>query len=114
VGTGVSVEWFYRSDLSGKGDLVIRDVVAIGTSAGGVEALLYLVKHLPKAFPASILITIHLPSYGRSALDDILTRAGPLSAQFANDGDVLRKGRIYIAPQDRHLLLDGAITSRWA
>jgi two-component system chemotaxis response regulator CheB len=84
-----------------------RDVVAIGTSAGGVEALLYLVKHLPKAFPASILVTIHLPSQGKSALDEILTRVGPLSAQFANDGEVLRKGHIYIAPQDRHLLLDG-------
>ena len=84
-----------------------RDVVAIGTSAGGVQALLHLVKHLPSTFPASILVTIHLPSHGRSALDDILTRAGSLPAQFANDGDVLRKGRIYIAPQDRHLLLDG-------
>ncbi len=84
-----------------------RDVVAIGTSAGGVEALLHLVEHLPKTFPASVLITIHLPSHGRSVLDEILTRTGPLSAQFAKDGEVLRKGRIYIAPPDRHLLLDG-------
>lgn len=84
-----------------------RDVLAIGTSAGGVEALLFLAKRLPKDFPASILITIHLPSHARSALDDILSRAGPLPAQFAGEGEVLRKGHIYIAPPDRHLLVDG-------
>jgi two-component system chemotaxis response regulator CheB len=83
-----------------------RDVVAIGTSAGGVDALLYLVKHLSRTFPASVLITIHLPNHTRSALDEILSQAGPLSAQFARDGDILQKGRIYIAPPDRHVLLD--------
>jgi len=83
-----------------------RDIVAIGTSAGGVEALLYLAKHLPRSLPASVLVTIHLPSHSRSALDDLLTRAGHLPAQFARDGDAVQKGHIYIAPPDCHLLLD--------
>lgn len=84
-----------------------RDIVAIGTSAGGVEALLSLARHLPERFPAAVLVTIHLPSHSHSALDEILTRAGPLKASFAHDGDVLRKSHIYIAPPSRHLLVQG-------
>jgi two-component system, chemotaxis family, protein-glutamate methylesterase/glutaminase len=84
-----------------------RDVLAIGTSAGGVEALLFLAKRFRREFPAAILVTIHLPSHSRSAFDELLTRTGPLPAQFARAGDRVKKGRIYLAPPDRHLLLDG-------
>jgi two-component system, chemotaxis family, protein-glutamate methylesterase/glutaminase len=84
-----------------------RDVVAVGTSAGGVQALLVLAKKLPRDFPASLLVTIHLPAHERSALDKLLSRAGPLPAAFAVEGERLRKGRIYIAPPNRHLVLDG-------
>lgn len=84
-----------------------RDVLAIGTSAGGVEALLFLAKRFPREFPAAVLITIHLPSHSRSELDGVLTRAGPLPAKFARTGEEPRKGHIYIAPPGRHLLLDG-------
>src|SRR5262249_21996284 len=84
-----------------------RDIVAIGTSAGGFEALLFLAKGFQKDFPASILITIHLPSNFHSSLDEILTGAGPLRATFANEGDVIEKSRIYIAQPGRHLLVEG-------
>jgi chemotaxis response regulator CheB len=78
-----------------------RDIVAIGTSAGGVEALLFIAKYLPADFPASILVTMHLSSDFRSSFDQILTRAGQLKAQFASEGDALEKGHIYIAPAPR-------------
>jgi two-component system chemotaxis response regulator CheB len=84
-----------------------RDVLAIGTSAGGVEALIFLAKRFPREFPAAVLVTIHLPSHSRSTLDEVLTHAGALPAQFARGGDAVRKGHIYIAPPGRHLLLDG-------
>jgi two-component system, chemotaxis family, protein-glutamate methylesterase/glutaminase len=84
-----------------------RDVLAIGTSAGGVEALRFLASSFPRGLPASVLITIHLPSYSHSLLNEVLSEAGPLPAVFAQDGDVLRKERIYIAPPNRHLLLEG-------
>jgi two-component system chemotaxis response regulator CheB len=84
-----------------------RDIVAIGTSAGGVEALTFLAKEFPPQFPASVLVTIHLPSEIRSTLDEVLSRAGPLPARFAGDGDVLKTGRIYVAPPNRHLIVDG-------
>jgi two-component system chemotaxis response regulator CheB len=84
-----------------------RDVLAIGTSAGGVQALIFLAERLSPDFPASVLITIHLPRRARSVLDDVLNRAGPLRARFATGNDMLRKGCIYIAPPDRHLIVDG-------
>jgi two-component system chemotaxis response regulator CheB len=84
-----------------------RDILAIGTSAGGVQALVFLAGRFSRNFPASILITIHLPSHFRSNLDTILSNSGPLPASFARDGEPLEKGRIYIAPSERHLILDG-------
>jgi two-component system chemotaxis response regulator CheB len=84
-----------------------RDIVAIGTSAGGFEALRFLARGLPADFPASVLVVIHLSSHFRSALDTILAQEGPLPAGFAADGQRLEKGRIYIAPAERHLLVDG-------
>jgi two-component system chemotaxis response regulator CheB len=84
-----------------------RDILAIGTSAGGVDALVFLAARLQRNLPASVLVTIHLPRHSRSSLDEVLTRAGPLPATFAADGDALRKSHIYIAPPDRHLIVDG-------
>jgi two-component system, chemotaxis family, protein-glutamate methylesterase/glutaminase len=83
-----------------------RDIVAIGTSAGGFQALRFLVKEFQQNFPASILVTIHLPLEFRSTLDKLLSEAGPLPATFATEGEVIKKGRIYIAPAGRHLLVD--------
>jgi two-component system, chemotaxis family, protein-glutamate methylesterase/glutaminase len=83
-----------------------RDIVAIGTSAGGVEALIYLAQRFRPDFPGSVLVTIHLSSQFRSSLDEILNQTGPLKATFAESGASLRKGNIYIAPPDRHLLIE--------
>ena len=84
-----------------------RDLVAIGTSAGGVEALMHLARSLPGNLPASVLVTIHLPSHSRSSLDEVLSRAGQLKASFAAEGEAVKKGRIYLAPPGRHLLVHG-------
>jgi two-component system, chemotaxis family, protein-glutamate methylesterase/glutaminase len=83
-----------------------RDLVAIGASAGGVEALISLCTRLPAHLPATILITQHLPSHPASSLDQILSRAGPLPATFAQEGDALRKGQIFLAPPGCHLIAD--------
>ena len=83
-----------------------RDIVAIGASAGGIEALVHLVRDFPREFPASVLVTVHLPSTRQSVLDGILSNAGPLPASFAEPNERLRKGRIFIAPGDRHLIVE--------
>ena len=84
-----------------------RNVLAIGTSAGGVDALRFLASEFPSDFPASVLAVIHLSPQYPSSLDSILTQAGPLPAQFAEDDMAIEPGRIYIGPPDSHLLLDG-------
>jgi two-component system, chemotaxis family, protein-glutamate methylesterase/glutaminase len=84
-----------------------RDLLAIGASAGGLEALRFLLGRFPADFQAAVLVTLHLSSHYRSELDIILSRAGPLPAVFATDGQALEKSRIYIAPPRHHLLVDG-------
>ena len=83
-----------------------RDILALGASAGGFEALRFLAGEFSPDFPASILMVIHLSSQFRSTLDAILTQAGPLQATFAVDGEKLKRGHIYIAPPARHLLVE--------
>lgn len=83
-----------------------HDVIVIGTSAGGVEALLTIVAALPGNLPASIFIVLHQPPNGQSVLPNLLNRAGPLPAVHAEDGESIRPGRIYIAPPDVHMLLE--------
>jgi two-component system chemotaxis response regulator CheB len=82
-----------------------RDIVVIGASAGGIQALTTLVAGLPRDFPASLLIVVHIPPYAISRLPDILSRSGPLLATHAQQGEAIEPGRIYIAPPDRHLLV---------
>ena len=84
-----------------------RDILAIGTSAGGVDALRFLASEFPSDFPASVLVVIHLPAHFESSLDAILTQAGPLPARFARDRMPMKPGRIYIGPPDSHMLADG-------
>ncbi len=82
-----------------------RDILAIGTSAGGFDALRFLAGKFPRDFPASVLVVIHLSNQFRSRLDAILTDAGPLPASFAADGEKLERSRLYIAPPGCHLLV---------
>lgn len=87
-----------------------RDVIAVGASAGGVEALRALVGGLPAGYPGAVLVVLHVPRDAPSALPTILDRSGPLPARTAVDGEELRHGHVYVAPSDHHLLvLDGHI-----
>jgi two-component system, chemotaxis family, protein-glutamate methylesterase/glutaminase len=83
-----------------------RDILAIGTSAGGFSALRHLASRFPRALDATVLVVIHLPAGIESHLDALLTQAGPLPASFARDGDTMERGRIYIGPPACHLLVD--------
>ena len=82
-----------------------RDIIVIGASAGGVEALTRLVSRLPADLPAAGFGVIHFPSSGVSVLPSILSRAGQLPAEHAVDGEPIRHGRIYVAPPDHHVLV---------
>ena len=82
-----------------------RDIVVIGASAGGPEALAEIVQRLPPAFPASIFVVVHFPAAVSSVLPRLLGRAGPLPAIHPEDGDPILPGHIYVARPDCHLAI---------
>jgi two-component system chemotaxis response regulator CheB len=83
-----------------------RDVIVMGASAGGVEALTRLVATLPSDLPAAIALTLHLSRGSSSNLPSILSSRGPLKARFARDGDRPKKGQILVARPDHHLVFE--------
>lgn len=82
------------------------NIIVVGTSAGGVEALTYLVKQLPPDLNAAVLIVLHISSRSKSVLPNILNRAANLPVSHAQDGEAIVHGRIYVAPPDYHLLVE--------
>jgi two-component system chemotaxis response regulator CheB len=90
-----------------------RDIIVVGASAGGVEALSGLVAALPSDLHATLFVVLHLPPWHRSELPKILSRAGPLPATLAIDNQPFVPGHIYVAPPDYHLLLEDGLTILW-
>jgi two-component system, chemotaxis family, protein-glutamate methylesterase/glutaminase len=82
-----------------------HDLVVVGASAGGVEALREIARGLPGDLRAAVCVVLHLPTTAESMLPRILSRAGALPASHPGDGDPLEAGRIYVAPPDCHLLV---------
>src|SRR5947209_1037232 len=83
-----------------------HDIIVVGASAGGIEALANLVRALPRNLKASVFVVLHLPPQRPSALPNILNRSGVLVALFATDNAVIEHGRIYVAPPNHHLLVE--------
>src|SRR5262249_32967687 len=95
------------------GEMAERQAIAFGASAGGLEALLKIVKDLPAGLPAPAFVVVHCPPNSPSVLPEILTRSGPLPATHPQDGEEVRPGRIYVAPPNFHLALDGGRARVW-
>jgi two-component system chemotaxis response regulator CheB len=83
-------------------------VVVAGASAGGVEALVGLVRSFPVSFPHTVLGVLHVSPTGTSVLPAILGRACALPVSVPDDGEELLGGHVYVAPPDRHLVVDGS------
>lgn len=83
-------------------------LVVIGASLGGVAALPVLLSGLPKDFPCPVLVAMHIDAH-RSELPHLLNAQCAMPAAHAADGDMLQPGRIYIAPPDHHMLVDGPV-----
>ena len=88
------------------------DVVAMASSAGGIAALSQVLGSLPADFPAAIVVVQHLDPRHRSLMADILRRRTALEVVQAAEGDHIRPGTAFIAPPDRHLLVnpDGTLS----
>jgi two-component system, chemotaxis family, protein-glutamate methylesterase/glutaminase len=90
----------------GKNHLPGHDIIVIGASAGGVEALRHLVRELPADLAAAIFVVLHVPAQSPSILPLILDREGALGVTHAVDGEPIEHGRIYVAPPDNHLMVE--------
>ncbi|CAN5313573.1 chemotaxis protein CheB [soil metagenome] len=82
-----------------------RDIVVIGASAGGVEALQGFFRALPAGLQAAILVVLHIPADTSSQLDRVLANVTLLPVAIAEDGQPIELGRVYVASADRHLMV---------
>jgi len=79
------------------------DLIVIGASAGGVEALLKLVSLLPGNLPAGICVVLH-KGPGPSFLPEVLSRSGKLTVVLAKNGQKIERQKVYVAPPNFHML----------
>ncbi len=82
------------------------DIVALAASAGGLKAITDVLSALPADFPAAVVVVQHLDPRHRSLMADILSRRTALHVKEAVDTDRVLPGSAYIAPPNRHLLIN--------
>lgn len=88
------------------------DIVAFAASAGGVFALTVILGKLPADFPAIVVVVQHLDPRHRSLMPEIFGRRSRLPVDQAIDGMKVEPGHVYLAPPDRHMLInrDGTVS----
>lgn len=79
--------------------------VVVGASTGGINALMRLTSALPPRFNAAVLVVQHVGTLP-SLLPQLLSRTACMPAEHASQGTRPRPGQIYVAPPDRHMLLE--------
>lgn len=84
----------------------LRNLVVVGASAGGQQALSALIARLPASLPAAVLIVQHIAPYQPSMLAKVLSRSTSMRVKQAQDEDQLDVGTIYVAVADRHLMVE--------
>ena len=83
-----------------------RNIVVIGASAGGIEAIETLLSGFNSTLQAAIFVVLHIPAESPSMLAQIFDRVSPLSVKTAEDGETIRLGQVYVAPPGVHLLIE--------
>jgi two-component system chemotaxis response regulator CheB len=87
------------------GKLTTREIIVVGGSAGGADAISALLRHLRADMRAAVFVVCHLLPDAKNHLVDALNTAGPLVAKTPEDGEEIRHGLVYVAPPDRRLLV---------
>jgi two-component system, chemotaxis family, protein-glutamate methylesterase/glutaminase len=82
-----------------------RDIVCIGASAGGLQPLREVLRGLPPTLPAAVCVVVHSGADNPSILAPLLRRATPMTVTVPRDHQTIERGVVYVAPQDRHLLV---------
>lgn len=84
-----------------------RDLVVIGASAGGIEALQQVLTRLPGDLNAAVLVVIHTSSHSGGLLPKVLQRGGKLPVMHPVDGTLIQRGQVYVAPPNFHMIVEG-------
>lgn len=84
-----------------------RWVIAMGASAGGVEALREFFAAIPADIDAAFLVVVHIPAHSQSHLHDVLAHGTQLQVSAACDQEQLKAGHVYVAQADLHLTVEG-------
>ncbi len=82
-----------------------HDIIVIGGSAGSHSGLKTVIHELPENTPAAVFVVVHLLPRAASVLPDILSKVHGVPVRHAENGERIHKGRIYVAPPDRHLVI---------
>jgi two-component system chemotaxis response regulator CheB len=82
-----------------------HDIIVIGASSGGIEALIEMVASFSVDLPAAIFVVLHIPVQADDLLPSVLQRGSVLPIHTAADGERIVRSRIYVAPPDRHLMI---------
>jgi two-component system, chemotaxis family, protein-glutamate methylesterase/glutaminase len=85
---------------------VNRNIIVIGASAGGVEAVPRLLSSLRRDIPAAFFVTLHISPHTESVMPELIARRGELPAEHPKDRTRIQQGRVYVAPPDYHLMLE--------
>lgn len=88
-------------------DFSKRTIIVIGSSAGGIKALSKFFSTMPNDTSAIFFVAQHLSPHSASELDRILQKFTRMHVAFAQDGQLLMPDTVYVAPPDRHLMIDG-------
>ena len=83
-----------------------RNLVVIGASAGGLEALRVIVAGLPQDFMAAICVVVHSAPDSPGVIAGILRRSGRLEAMMVHSRERLAPGMIYVPCPDHHLVVE--------
>ena len=86
-----------------------RNIIVVGASAGGFEALKVLVAGFPADLDAAVLIVWHMAAQVPGILPQVLDRVGSVNAKQAEDGEHVNFNQIYVAPPDQHLIIENDI-----
>lgn len=83
-----------------------RDIVVVGSSLGGIQALPELFSRMPAGIPAAFFVVHHLGAGYPGELDRLIGRRSRLPVGFAADGELVGSGRVYVAPPDANMSLE--------
>lgn len=84
-----------------------RNIIVMGASAGGFEAYQQLIARLPPDLNAAIFIVWHMAPTVRGILPQVLSKLTTIPTAHADDNELIQTNRIYVAPPDHHMLIEG-------